>query len=142
MTSVNHFHLLLTSNLLRFDTRVFHALFRFLSFGVPVVRCGEGCHHYILPVDVDDICHSLQDVEVKVGVARDGAVQARLEKRGPLLLQDTGRAAAVILTNPGHPRKHHLTKTHTDEKLHLDSPVTYVNQNGCSTTTSFFLVII
>lgn len=59
-----------------------------LSFRVPVVRCGEGCHHHVSPVDVDDICHSLQDVEVEVGVTRDGAVQARLEKRGPLLFQD------------------------------------------------------
>lgn len=93
----------------------FSALFRFLFLIVPVVRCREGCHHYILPVDVDDICHSLQDVEVKVGVTRDGAVQTRLEKWGPLLLQDTRRAATVILTNPGHPGKHHLTNTHNSK---------------------------
>lgn len=80
---------------------------------LPVVRCGEGRHHYVPPVDVDDIRHSLQDVEVEVGVTGDGAVQARLEERGPLLLQDAGRAASVDLAYPGHPRKHHLTETHT-----------------------------
>lgn len=62
----------------------------FLIFRVPVVRRGEGCHHYIPPIDVNDICHSLQDVEVEVGVTRDGAVQSRLEEGGPLFLQDTG----------------------------------------------------
>lgn len=78
---------------------------------LPVVRCGECCHDDILPIDVDDVRHGLQDVEVEVRVARDGAVQAGLEEGGPLLLQDTGRAAAVILTHPRHPRKHHLTTT-------------------------------
>ena len=93
------------------------ALYSFLSFRVPVVRRGEGCHHYIPPVDVDDIRHSLQDVEVEVGVTGDGAVQARLEKWSPLLLQDAGWAAAVVLTNPGHPGKHHLTNTYTHTQL-------------------------
>lgn len=80
----------------------------FLFFGVPVVWCGESRHHYVSATDVNNICHSLQDVEVEVGVARDGAIQARLEKWGPLLLQDARRAATVILTHPRHPRKHHL----------------------------------
>lgn len=80
---------------------------------LPVVRCGEGCHDNILPVDVDDVRHGLQDVEVEVGVSWDGAVEAGLEKGGPLLLQDAGRAAAVVLTHPGHPRKHHLIGTHS-----------------------------
>lgn len=80
---------------------------------LPVVRCGEGGHDNILPIDVDDVSHSLQDVEVEMGVAWDGAVEAGLEKRGPLLLQDAGRAAAVVLTHPSHPRKHHLIGTHS-----------------------------
>lgn len=81
--------------------------------GLPVVRCGESCHHHVPPIDVDDVCHSLQNVEVEVGVAGDGAVHPRLEEGGPLLLQDAGRAASVVLTHPGHPRKHHLSETHT-----------------------------
>lgn len=80
---------------------------------LPVVRCGEGCHDNVLPVDVDDVRHSLQDVEVEVGVSWDGAVEAGLEKGGPLLLQDAGRAAAVVLAHPSHPRKHHLIGTHS-----------------------------
>lgn len=50
----------------------------YLLSSLPVVRRGESCHHYIPPIDVNDIGHSLQDVEVEMGVARDGAVQARL----------------------------------------------------------------
>lgn len=82
-----------------------------MSFWVPVIRCGEGRHHHILPADVDDVSHSLQDVEVEVRVAGDGAVESGLEEGGPLLLQDTGRAASVVLANPGHTRKHHLPDT-------------------------------
>lgn len=110
------------------------------AFRVPVVRRGEGCHYDILPVDVNDICHRLQDVEVKVGVAGDGTVQPRLEKRSPLFLQDAGRAATVVLTNPGHPRKHHLSETCTGQKLQLCS-VRSMNQNGRRTTWNviFFL---
>lgn len=81
-----------------------------VHFRVPVVRRGEGCHHHIFAVDVDDVRHSLQNVEVEVGVAGNGAVEAWLEERGPLFLQHTRRAAAVILANPGHPRKYHLRK--------------------------------
>lgn len=47
---------------------------------VPVVRGGEGCHDHVPPVDVDDVGHSLQDVEVEVGVTGDGAVQTGLEE--------------------------------------------------------------
>lgn len=43
---------------------------------LPVVRCGEGRHDDVPPVDVDDARHGLQDVEVEVGVSGDGAVQA------------------------------------------------------------------
>lgn len=91
-------------------TQMFKKAFRVHPL-LPVVRCGEGCHDNILPIDVDDVRHGLQDVEVEVRVARDGAVQAGLEEGGPLLLQDAGRAAAVVLTHPRHPRKHHLTTT-------------------------------
>jgi len=94
--------------------------------GLPVVRRGEGRHHDVPPVDADDIGHGLQDVEVEVGVAGDGAVQARLEERGPLLLQDAGRAAAVVLADPGHPRKHHLTETHTHTHTEFSSASTDV----------------
>lgn len=99
----------LTLNLFTFSKHGF----RF--FQVPVVRCGERCHDHIPPIDVKHICHSLQDVEVEMGVTRYGAVQSGLEKGGPLLLQDTGWAATVVLTNPGHPREHDLTKTGTAE---------------------------
>lgn len=60
---------------------------------------------------MNDISHGLQDVEVEVGVSWDGAVEAGLEKGGPLLLQDAGRATAVVLAHPSHPRKHHLGRT-------------------------------
>lgn len=60
---------------------------------------------------MNHIRHGLQDVEVEVGVTGDGAVQAGLEEGGPLLLQDSRRAASVVLADPGHPRKHHLTDT-------------------------------
>lgn len=79
-----------------------------LPFTVPVVRSGEGGHHHVFPVDVDDVSHGLQDVEVEVGVAGNGAVEAGLEEGGPLFLQHARRAAAVVLTNPGHPRKDDL----------------------------------
>lgn len=49
-------------------------------FFVPVVRCREGCHDDVPPVDADDFCHSLQDVEVEMGITGDRAVHARLEK--------------------------------------------------------------
>lgn len=62
---------------------------------------------------MNDLSHGLQDVEVEVGVTWDGAVEAGLEKGGPLLLQDAGRAAAVVLTHSRHPRKHHLIGTHS-----------------------------
>lgn len=86
---------------------------------------------------MDDTCHSLQDVEVKVGVTRDGAVQTRLEKWGPLLLQDARWATTVILTNSGNPRKHHLTKTQTAEKLHLERPEFYIHSHLCHTYVSY-----
>lgn len=59
---------------------------------------------------MDDISYSLQYVEVEVRVAGNGAVETRLEERGPLFLQHTGGAAAVVLTNSGHPRKDDLEK--------------------------------
>lgn len=43
---------------------------------LPVVRCGEGRHDDVSPVDVDDVRHGLQDVEVEVRVSGDGAVHA------------------------------------------------------------------
>lgn len=91
----------------------------FLS--VPVVRCGEGRHDDVPPIDVNDVRHSLQDVEVEVGVAGDGAVQARLEEGRPLFLQDAWRATAVILTDPGHPWKHHLIDTRRGERSQFSS---------------------
>lgn len=102
-------------------TQMFKKAFRVHPL-LPVVRCGEGCHDDVLPIDVDDVRHGLQDVEVEVRVARDGAVQAGLEEGGPLLLQDTWRAAAVVLTHPGHPRKHHLDTTTTSSQRCLPSP--------------------
>lgn len=86
---------------------------------LPVVRCGKSCHDDILPIDVDDVRHGLQDVEVEVRVAWDGTVQAGLEEGGPLLLQDTGRTAAVVLTHPRHPRKHHLTTTAVETMFNI-----------------------
>lgn len=50
----------------------------------------------------DDGAGGVQQVEVEVRVARNRAVQTRLQERGPLLLQDALGAAAVTLAHPGH----------------------------------------
>lgn len=114
----NYFHVLPISHLFslypHFDPSVSCRLAS-LAVRVPVVRSGEGGHHHVSPVDVDDVSHGLQDVEVEVGVAGNGAVQAGLEEGGPLFLQHARRAAAVVLTNPGHPRKDDLRKIRTVE---------------------------
>lgn len=114
----NYFHVLPISHLFslypHFDPSVSCRLAS-LAVWVPVVRSGEGGHHHVPPVDVDDVSHGLQDVEVEVGVAGNGAVEAGLEEGGPLFLQHARRAAAVVLTNPGHPRKDDLRTIRTVE---------------------------
>ena len=90
------------------------------SLTVPVVGRGEGRHDDVPPVDVDDVGDGLEDVEVEVRVSGDGAVEAGLEKGRPLLLQHALGPAAVVLTHPGHPWKHHLTggQTHRQQPVH------------------------
>ena len=59
------------------------ASFYFLSpHQSPVVRSGEGRHDDVAAVDVEDVGYGLQDVEVEVGVAGDGAVEAGLKEIG------------------------------------------------------------
>lgn len=55
---------------------------------IPVKWCGESGHDNVTAVDADDVSDSLQDVEVEVRISRDGAVEASLQERCPLFLQD------------------------------------------------------
>lgn len=50
----------------------------------------------------DDGTGGVQQVEVEVGVAGDGAVQAGFQEGRPLLLQDALGAAPIALAHPGH----------------------------------------
>lgn len=56
----------------------------------------------------DDGAGGVQQVEVEVGVAGNGAVQTGLQEGRPLLLQDALGAAAIALAHPGHTGHHHL----------------------------------
>lgn len=56
----------------------------------------------------DDGAGGVQQVEVEVGVAGNGAVQTGLQEGRPLLLQDALGAAAIALAHPGHAGHHHL----------------------------------
>jgi len=78
----------------------------------PVGRCGEDGQHHGAPVQLQDVRHGLDDVEVEVRVARHGAVEPGLEEGGPLLLQHPLRAPHVVLAHPGHPGHHHLRGGH------------------------------
>lgn len=55
---------------------------------VPVRRSGEHPQDYVPAVHPDDGAGRVKQVKVEVGVTGDGAVQAGLQERRPLLLQD------------------------------------------------------
>lgn len=77
-------------------------------YAAPVGRCGEHPQDDVPAVHPDDGAGGVEQVEVEVGVAGHGAVEAGLQERRPLLLQDALRAALVAFTHPGHARHHHL----------------------------------
>lgn len=56
----------------------------------------------------DDGAGGVQQVEVEVGVAGDGAVESGLQEGRPLLLQHALRPSLVPLAHPSHSRHHHL----------------------------------
>lgn len=56
----------------------------------------------------DDGTGGVEQVEIEVGFAGDWAVQARLQERRPLLLQDSLRTAVVPFAHAAHPWHHHL----------------------------------
>lgn len=74
-----------------------------------VIRCGEGCQDNITAVNTNHVGNCLQDVEIKMGVPRDGAVEASLQERRPLLLQHSLRPSHVVLTNLSHPWENYLS---------------------------------
>lgn len=79
-----------------------------MSGGAPVSRGGEHPQDDVSAVHPDDGTGGVQQVEVEVGVAGDGAVQAGLQEGRPLLLQDALGAAPIPLAHPGHAGHHHL----------------------------------
>lgn len=79
-----------------------------VSGGAPVRRGGEHPQDDVSAVHPDDGTGGVQQVEVEVGVAGDGAVQAGLQEGRPLLLQDALGAAPIALAHPGHAGHHHL----------------------------------
>lgn len=53
----------------------------------PVHLCGEHTHHRGNSIDVDDVSDGLKHIKVEEGLPWHGAVQPRLHKRRPVLLQ-------------------------------------------------------
>lgn len=80
---------------------------------VPVGGCWEDPQDDIPALHAYDGAGGLQQVEVEVRVSRDRAVQTRFQKRRPLALQHTLRAAQITFTHTCHTGHHHLMHTHT-----------------------------
>lgn len=80
---------------------------------LPVIRCGKGCQDNITAINAHHICNGLEYVEIKMGVSGNWAVQASLEERCPLFLQDPLWPSHVILTNLGHSWENHLQRWNT-----------------------------
>lgn len=78
------------------------------SFGSPVHLRGEHSHHWGNSVDLDDVSDGLKHIEVEEGLPGHRAVQPRLHKRRPVLLQHPLRPAYVIFTDSGHAGIHYL----------------------------------
>lgn len=86
---------------------------------LPVIRCGEGCQHDIAPIDTNHVRDRLEYVKIKMRVSRNRAVEASLQERRPLFLQDSLRPSHVILTHLSHSRKDYLQRKHTgDNQMH------------------------
>lgn len=77
----------------------------------PVCLRGEDAQHSRPVVDLQHIGQRLQDVKVKEGVARHGAVKAGLEEGRPVALQHPRRAAVVVLADSGDSREDHLRRS-------------------------------
>lgn len=86
-------------------------------YELPVSRSGEHPQDDVPAVHPDDGAGRVEQVEVEVGVAGDGAVQAGLQERRPLLLQDALRPAQVAFTHPSYARHHNLRAAGRGESL-------------------------
>ena len=75
---------------------------------LPVGGRGEHPQDDVAAVHPDHRASGVEQVEVEVRIARNGAVEPRLEERGPLLLQHPLRAPQVLLTDASHTGDHHL----------------------------------
>lgn len=69
---------------------------------VPVCWSGEHPQDDVPAMHPDDGAGGVEQVEVEVGVAGDGAVEAGLQEGRPLLLQDTLGPTLVPFTHPSH----------------------------------------
>lgn len=78
---------------------------------VPVCLRGEDSEHGWPVVDLQHVGQRLQDVKVKEGVARHGAVEAGLKEGRPVALQHPRRAAVVVLANSGDTGEDHLRRS-------------------------------
>ncbi len=74
----------------------------------PVHLCGEHAHHRGNSIDADDVSDGLKHIEVEERLPWHGAVQPRLHKRRPVLLQHPLWPTNIILADPGHTRIHDL----------------------------------
>lgn len=74
----------------------------------PVWWSGEETQDDVSSLHVNNFTGGVQQVEVEVRVSGYGAVETCFQKRGPLFLKDTLRAAQVGLTNTGHAGHHDL----------------------------------
>lgn len=81
------------------------------SHSSPVHLCGEHTHNRGNAINVDDVSDGLKHIEVEKRFPRHGAIQSRLHKRRPVLLQHPLWPTNVILTDPGHTRIHNLRAT-------------------------------
>lgn len=78
------------------------------SSSLPVRGRGEDPQDDVPAVHPDDGAGGVQEVEVEVGVAGDGAVESGLQEGRPLLLQHALGPPLVPLAHPSHSRHHHL----------------------------------
>lgn len=78
------------------------------SSTLPVGGRGEDPQDDVPAVHPDDGAGGVQQVEVEVGVAGDGAVESGLQEGRPLLLQHALRPSLVPLAHSSHSRHHHL----------------------------------
>lgn len=67
-------------------------------------------------MNTNHVGNCLQDVEIKMGVPGNGAIEASLQERSPLLLQDSLRPSHVILTNLSHSWENYLQRENAEKR--------------------------